>query len=75
MRILRAEFFMCLFKHKQLICVIFILLIAANVFYLLFRSTYYLAAAKVLINPSREFLNLSPTGGQEHGQRGSVSRK
>ena len=53
-----------LFKHKQLICVIFILLIVPMFLYLLFRSTYYLAAAKVLINPSREFLNLSPTGGQ-----------
>jgi uncharacterized protein involved in exopolysaccharide biosynthesis len=53
-----------LFKHKQLICVIFILLILPMFVYLLFRPTYYLAAAKVLINPSREFLNLSPTGGQ-----------
>jgi protein tyrosine kinase modulator len=53
-----------LFKHKQLICVIFILLIVPMFLYLLFRSTYYLAVAKVLINPSREFLNLSPTGGQ-----------
>ena len=52
-----------LFKHKQLICVIFILLIVPMFLYLLFRSSYYLAAAKVLINPSREFLNLSPTGG------------
>ena len=32
MRILRGEFFMCLFKHKQLICVIFVLLDRANVF-------------------------------------------
>jgi len=53
-----------LFKHKQLICVIFILLIVPMFLYLLFRSTYYFAAAKVLINPSREFLNLSPTGSQ-----------
>ena len=53
-----------LFKHKQLICVIFILLIVPMFLYLLFRSTYYLASAKVLINPSREYLNLSPTGGQ-----------
>ena len=52
-----------LFKHKQLICVIFILLIVPMFLYLLFRSTYYYAAAKVLINPSREYLNLSPTGG------------
>ena len=30
-----------LFKHKQLICVIFILLILPMFLYLLFRSTYY----------------------------------
>ena len=53
-----------LFKHKQLICVIFILLIMPMFLYLLFRSTNYLATAKVLINPSREYLNLSPTGAQ-----------
>jgi uncharacterized protein involved in exopolysaccharide biosynthesis len=52
-----------LFKHKQLICVIFILLIVPMFLYLLFRSTYYLASAKVLIN-SRQYLNLSPTGAQ-----------
>src|SRR5262245_29421358 len=52
-----------LFKHKQLICVIFILLIVPMFLYLLFRSTYYLGATKVLLNPSREFLNVSPTGG------------
>ena len=52
-----------LFKHKQLICVIFVLLIAPMFFYLLFRPTEYFAAAKVLLNPSREFLNISPTGG------------
>src|SRR5215813_11403777 len=50
-----------LFKHKQLICVIFILLIAPMFFYLLFRPTQYIAVAKVLLNPSREFLNISPT--------------
>src|SRR5262245_36665623 len=53
-----------LFKHKQLICAIFILLILPTFLYLLFRPTEYLASAKVLLNPSREFLNLSPTGGQ-----------
>ena len=52
-----------LFKHKQLICVIFILLIVPMFLYLLFRSTYYLASAKVLIN-SRQYLNVSPTGAQ-----------
>ena len=53
-----------LFKHKLLIGVIFIVLIVPMFLYLLFRSTHYLASVKVLINPSREFLNLSPTGGQ-----------
>src|SRR5215510_2483241 len=53
-----------LFKHKLIICTIFILLITPMFLYLLFRSTYYFAAVKVLINPGREFLNLSPTGGQ-----------
>src|SRR5215510_13711527 len=52
-----------LFKHKQLICAIFILLIAPMFFYLLFRTTEYIAYAKVLLNPSRVFLNISPTGG------------
>src|SRR5215471_12651535 len=52
-----------LFKHKQLICVIFILLIAPMFFYLLFRTMEYTASAKVLLNPSREFLGISPTGG------------
>src|SRR6266498_1041283 len=56
-----------LFKHKQLICVIFVLLITPMFFYLLFRSTNYTATAKVLINPSREFLNLSPTAGERSG--------
>src|SRR4029077_18131936 len=51
-----------LFKHKQLICVIFILLITPMFFYLLFRSMEYLAAAKILINPSRDFVAMSPTG-------------
>src|SRR5262249_12106414 len=52
-----------LFKHKQLICVIFILLIVPMFFYLLFRTTEYIASAKLLLNPSRVFLNISPTGG------------
>src|SRR5262245_53452620 len=47
-----------------MICAIFLLLIVPMFLYLLFRTTYYLAAANVLINPNREFLNLSPTGGQ-----------
>src|SRR5215475_8539105 len=54
-----------IFKHKLVICVIFILLIVPMFLYLLFRSTDYVAAAKVLINPSREFLNVSPMSGQK----------
>src|SRR5262249_8366036 len=52
-----------LFKHKQLICAIFILVITPMFFYLLFRTTEYIASAKVLLNPTRGFLNISPTGG------------
>src|SRR5215468_7814549 len=52
-----------LFKHKLLICVIFLLLILPMFLYLLLRSTNYKGTAKVLMNPSREFLNLSPTAG------------
>ena len=48
-----------LFKHKQLICVIFILLIVPMFLYLLFRSTQYTATAKVLINPAESFSILS----------------
>src|SRR5262249_48680270 len=55
--------FYVLFKHKTLICVIFLLLIVPMFIYLLFRTTYYFAATKVLLNPSRVFLNLSPTSG------------
>jgi succinoglycan biosynthesis transport protein ExoP len=51
-----------LFKHKQLICVIFILLIVPMFLYLLFRTTEYSGTAKVLLNPSRDFVAISPTG-------------
>src|SRR5882724_2134511 len=53
-----------LFKHKRLICVIFVLLIVPMFVYLLFRTIEYTAEAKVLINPTREILNVSPTGSQ-----------
>jgi len=53
-----------LFKHKLMICVIFILLIVPMFVYLLFRTTEYTAEAKVLLNPTRDILNISPTGGQ-----------
>src|SRR5262249_40870808 len=53
-----------LFKHKVMICGIFILLMVPMFVYVLFRTTEYIATAKVLLNPSREFINLSPRGGQ-----------
>src|SRR5262245_40192758 len=53
-----------LFKQKRMICVIFGLLIVPMFVYLLFRPTEYTAVAKILLNPNREILNISPTGGQ-----------
>jgi uncharacterized protein involved in exopolysaccharide biosynthesis len=53
-----------LFKHKLMICVMFVSLIVPMFLYLLFRPTEYTAEAKVLLNPNREILNISPTGGQ-----------
>jgi succinoglycan biosynthesis transport protein ExoP len=53
-----------LFKHKLMICVIFALLIVPMFVYLLFRSLEYTAEAKVLINPTRDVLGVSPTGGR-----------
>jgi succinoglycan biosynthesis transport protein ExoP len=52
-----------LFKHKLMICVVFILLIAPMFLYLLFRTTEYVGTAKLLIKPSRDFLNLSAGDG------------
>src|SRR5262245_48401412 len=52
------------FKHKLMICVIFILLIVPMFVYLLFRAVEYTAEAKVLINPTRDVLGVSPTGGR-----------
>ena len=49
-----------IFKHKQLIRAIFLLLSVPMCLYLLFRPTEYVASSKVLIKPSREFLNVSP---------------
>ena len=56
-----------IFKHKRLIAAIFLGLSVPVFFYLLFRPTQYLAAAKVLIKPSRAFLNLSPISGAKEG--------
>src|SRR5262249_27258224 len=55
-----------LFKHKLMICVIFISLIAPTFLYLLFRTTEYTGSAKILINPNRDYVSLSPTSS---GQR------
>src|SRR5262245_27692821 len=53
-----------LFKHKLMICAIFIFLMAPMFLYVLLRTTEYTATVKVLLKPSRDFLNLSVTGGQ-----------
>jgi uncharacterized protein involved in exopolysaccharide biosynthesis len=50
-----------LFKQKRLIALVFIALSLPVFLYLLFTPTEYTASAKVLIKPSREFLNVSPT--------------
>src|SRR5437773_9505524 len=55
-----------IFKHKQLIRAIFLLLSVPMCLYLLFRPSQYFASSKVLIKPSRGFLSISPsTGGRE----------
>ena len=50
-----------LFKQKRLICAIFLALSAPALIYLLLRPVEYTAITKVLVKPSREFLNVSPT--------------
>ncbi|MGE5302905.1 MAG: GumC family protein [Alphaproteobacteria bacterium] len=50
-----------LFKHRQMITVIFLAINIPMLLYLLFRPTKYLASVKVLIKPSRGFLSISPT--------------
>jgi uncharacterized protein involved in exopolysaccharide biosynthesis len=57
-----------IFKHKDLIRAIFLLLSVPACLYLLFRPAEYVASSKVLIKPSREFLNVSPlSGSRESG--------
>src|SRR5207249_3977039 len=56
-----------IFKHKQLIRAIFLLLSVPMCLYLLFRLAEYVASSKVLIKPSREFLNVSPIPSQGGG--------
>ena len=50
-----------LFKQKTLICAIFLALSVPAFIYLLFKPVEYIATAKVLVKPSREFLNVSPS--------------
>jgi uncharacterized protein involved in exopolysaccharide biosynthesis len=50
-----------LFKQKTLICAIFLALSVPAFIYLLLKPVEYTATAKVLVKPSREFLNVSPS--------------
>jgi uncharacterized protein involved in exopolysaccharide biosynthesis len=50
-----------LFKQKRLICGIFLALSLPAFIYLLSRPVQYTGVAKVLVKPSREFLNVSPS--------------
>ena len=59
-----------LFKHKQLISVIFLALSVPLFLYLLFKPVQYFAAAKVLIKPSREFLSVTPASGNRQESSG-----
>jgi uncharacterized protein involved in exopolysaccharide biosynthesis len=51
-----------LFKHKRIIAAIFLLISLPVFLYVLMRPVEYIASAKVLIKPSRTFLNVSPAG-------------
>src|SRR5207244_4137957 len=51
------------FKHKEMIVRIFLLLSVPVCLYLLFRPSQYFASSKVLIKPSRGFLSISPSPG------------
>src|SRR5919106_13192 len=52
-----------IFKHKQLIAAVFLAMSMPVFLYLLFRPAEYRASSKVLIKPSRGFLNVSPAAG------------
>jgi polysaccharide biosynthesis protein PslE len=52
-----------LFKQKRIICAVFLALSAPALIYLLLRPVEYTARSKVLVKPSREFLNISPSAG------------
>jgi uncharacterized protein involved in exopolysaccharide biosynthesis len=47
-----------LFKHQRLIAVIFLAVSIPILIYILLQPTEYVATAKVLIKPSREFMNV-----------------
>ena len=51
------------FKQKRLIAGIFLAISIPVFLYIMFKPNEYIASAKVLIKPSREFLNVSPTSG------------
>jgi len=55
-------FFNMFFKHKRLIASVFILVALPILIVLLSMPTQYLAKTKILINPTRTFLSLSPSG-------------
>ena len=55
-------FFNMFFKHKRLIASVFILVALPILIVLLSLPTQYLAKTKILINPTRTFLSLSPSG-------------
>jgi uncharacterized protein involved in exopolysaccharide biosynthesis len=57
-----------LFKQKRLIAAIFLVISLPVFLYIFTRPTEYIATARVLIKPSRGFLNLSPTGGTGGGE-------
>src|SRR5262245_47134906 len=50
------------FRHKLFITNVFILVTLPILILLLFMPTQYLAKTKILINPTRTFLGLSPSG-------------
>ena len=50
-----------LFKQKTLICGIFLALSVPAFVYLLLKPVEYTATSRVLVKPSREFLNVSPS--------------
>src|SRR5262245_35954753 len=50
------------FKHKRFITSVFILVALPILIVLLSAPTQYLAKTKILINPTRTFLSLSPSG-------------